>query len=161
MDRLWYFMKHAKDVYKYKILIYFLIGFMISLIPRENKIFSSASSLFATLIVVEIAFIAIFYSESTGTQKAKKQEWGEIGGEKLSFYYYLLVKNYHCLIMKFIVLILIFAMEVYDITWKLNKFFIKFGFEDLVFSLIIYSILITLDLMLSMYYFLWGSGRQN
>ena len=63
-------------------MIYFLIGFVLSLIPRENKIFNSASSLFSALIVVEIAFIAIFYSDSTGTKKAKEYEWKKIGEEK-------------------------------------------------------------------------------
>ncbi|BET14730.1 MULTISPECIES: hypothetical protein [Fusobacterium] len=161
MDKLWYFIKHAKDVYKYKILIYFLIGFVLSLIPRENKIFNSASSLFSALIVVEIAFIAIFYSDSTGTKKAKEYEWKKIGEEKLTFYYYLLVKNYHSLIVKFIVLILIFSMNIYNINWEFKISFLVINYENLVFSMIVYSILVTLDLMLSMYYFLWGSGKEN
>ena len=110
---------------------------------------------------MEIAFIAIFYSDSTGTKKAKEYEWKKIGEEKLTFYYYLLVKNYHSLIVKFIVLILIFSMNIYNINWEFKISFLVINYENLVFSMIVYSILVTLDLMLSMYYFLWGSGKEN
>ena len=159
MGRISFFIKHTKNTYGLKILVYFLIGFFLSLIPRKKEIFDPVFSLFSSLIVIEIAFIAIFYSGGDGTKKAKEHEWKKFGEEKVSFYHYLLVKKYHSLIMKFIVLLLVFAINIYGISWEFKISFFKIGFEELIFSLIVYSILITLDLMLSMYYFLWGSGR--
>ena len=52
-------------------------------------------------------------------------------------------------------------MNIYNINWEFKISFLVINYENLVFSMIVYSILITLDLMLSMYYFLWGSGKEN
>ncbi|PID67138.1 MAG: hypothetical protein CR959_01720 [Fusobacteriales bacterium] len=150
MNKIYFLMKHVKDIYGSKGVLKFLIpSVLISLIPRENDIFEAATSLFTALIVVEIAFVAIFYSGSEGVKKAKEKSMVNFAGEKSSFYHYLLIKNYHSLFIKFIVLFLLFLMKIYNIN--------LIGYNSFIFSLIIYSVLVTLDLMISMYYFLWGS----
>ena len=114
-------------------------------------------NLFSSLIVIEIAYIAIFYSSGKGTQKAKQQEWKSKKG-KINFYHYLLIKNYFSLLVRFLLLILLFISEnlLSDIDnlsiSKYIEYFIKFSS-----FLAIFSFIITFDLMISMFYFLWGN----
>ena len=137
MKKIYFIIKHIKEIYGIKKMLFFYIpSLLISAFPRKEEIFEPAFSLFTALIVVEIAFIAIFYSGSNGVERAKNFSMNNTMNKKTNFYHYLLVKNGS---------IKIFLMNV------------NFGYDDFIFSLIIYSIIITLDLMVSMYYFLWGN----
>lgn len=160
MKKIYFIIKHIKEIYGIKKMLFFYIpSLLISAFPRKEEIFEPAFSLFTAFIVVEIAFIAIFYSGSNGVERAKNFSINNTMNKKTNFYHYLLVKNFHSLFLKFIVLFLIFLMKIYKINGSIKIFLmnVNFGYDDFIFSLIIYSIIITLDLMVSMYYFLWGN----
>ena len=143
MTKVGFILSKVTEVYSTKFIIF-------------NTILSFSISWFYSKIIVEKSF-AIFYSRGKGTQKAKQQEWKSKKG-KINFYHYLLIKNYFSLLMRFLLLILLFISEnllsnIDNLSIsKYIEYFIKFSS-----FLAIFSFIITFDLMISMFYFLWGN----
>ncbi len=156
--KILFLLKDIKNIYKKNIFYYFLASLIFSYsISKENsKIFSSTSNLFSALLVIEIAYIAIFYSGTEGTKKAKAQEYNK--SKKISFYDYLLVKNYFSILLKFLVIFLLYIIEIYNIfNFSVSIFIFDISIYNTVIGIAFLSIIITVDLVVSMYYFLRGS----
>lgn len=156
--KILYLFKDVKDIYKKNIFYYFVVSLILSCsISKENgKIFSSTSDLFSSLLVIEIAYIAIFYSGTEGSKKAKAQEYSK--SKKISFYDYLLVKNYFSILLKFLVIFLLYIIEIYNIfNYSISIFIFDISVYNTVIGIAFLAIIITVDLVVSMYYFLRGS----
>lgn len=159
MIRLKYMCEHFFLVYKKKQLIFSLIISLILSLPLSIKnvsFFENTGNFFNGILVIEIAYIAIFYSGTTGTEKAKRLIVDH--SKKFNYYHYLLVKNYFSVLTKFLVLILIYIINIYNIP--------NIGFKIFIFNISVYNfiqtlavcaIITTIDLILSMYFFLWGN----
>ncbi len=121
-----------------------------------KEIIADTISFFSALTVIEIAFLSIFYSGNKGTEKAKKEYYNS--QEEMTYYHYLLVKNYFSIAIKFGTIFIVFISRIFNISeLVLNFNGVIIGFYNIVYIFIILSLLITVDLVVSMYYFLWGS----
>lgn len=161
MTKVGFILCKVQEVYSKS---FFILSFFISLLVAyffSHEIVKETFSLFSSLIVIEIAYIAIFYSGGSGTKKARNQKWKTKNGE-MNFYHYLLIKNYFSLLLRFFLLASLFVAknmipEEPDILIpKLKNYSIMFAA-----FLAIFSIIVTFDLMISMFYFLWRSIEKR
>ena len=75
MTKVGFILSKVTEVYSTKFIIFnTILSFSISWF-YSKIIVEKSFNLFSSLIVIEIAYIAIFYSSGKGTQKAKQQEW--------------------------------------------------------------------------------------
>lgn len=159
MIRLKHMYHHFFMVYKKKEIILSLIFALILSLPlciTEVEFLEKTGSFFEGLLVIEIAYIAIFYSGTSGTEKAKKLIINSSKG--FNYYHYLLIKNYFSVLIKFFVLLLIYIVTVYNVNnFGLSYGIFNFKIYNLIQTLSICAILTTVDLILSMYFFLWGN----
>lgn len=100
MTKVGFILSKVQEVYN---KLFFFFSFFISVLGAyffSYKIVKETFPLFSSLIVIEIAYIAIFYSGGSGTEKARNQKWKTKNGE-MNFYHYLLIKNYFSLLLRF------------------------------------------------------------
>lgn len=159
MVRLKHMYRHFFIVYKKKEIIFSLIFALILSLPLNignTEFLKNITDFFQGILVIEIAYIAIFYSGTSGTEKAKKLIINSSRG--FNYYHYLLIKNYFSILIKFFVLLLIYTVSVYNITdFGFSFWILNIKFYNLIQTLSICAILTTVDLILSMYFFLWGN----
>ncbi|MDK4482054.1 hypothetical protein MWG07_12405 [Fusobacterium necrophorum] len=157
MTKVGFILSKVREVYNGSFFFLSFFGSLFVAYFFSSEIVEETFPLFSALIVIEIAYIAIFYSGGSGTEKARNQKWKIKNGE-MNFYHYLLIKNYFSLLLRFFLLALLFITknmipEGPDILLsKLKSYFIM-----ITASIAIFSIIITFDLMISMFYFLWGN----
>ncbi|MDX8337351.1 hypothetical protein [Candidatus Cetobacterium colombiensis] len=174
MNKVSRMIRDIRIVYGCKLFSFFGIAFMISLpsIFRTDtevlkSIYSNTVVFFTALIVIEIAFFGIFYSGSQINKEAKDKLFNK--KENMTYYQRLLVKNYHSLFIKFSTVFIAYLFQMYNIMefykkikpFENNSFLldleISIGVYYLFYILSIYSIIVTLDLVTTVYYFLWRS----
>lgn len=166
--------RDVRIVYRYKILLFLGAAILISLpsIFRTDtetlkSVYSNTVGFFTALIVIEIAFFGIFYSGSQINKEAKDKFFNK--KENMTYYQRLLVKNYHSIFIKFSTVFIAYLFQMYNImeigikikpfenNYFLSNLEINLGVYYLFYMLAIYSIIITLDLVTTVYYFLWRS----
>lgn len=163
MKRFRYMCRYFFIVYKMKsIFLSILISLILSLplcIKKDNFL-DNIGSFFNGILVIEIAYIAIFYSGTKGTERAKQLIINH--HNNFNYYHYLLVKNYFSILIKFFVLSIIYIINIYNISnigveynlFNINLYISIYNFIQM---LSICAILTTMDLILSMFFFLWGN----
>ncbi len=159
------FLRDVRIIYGKRILFYLFFSTIISLLSslgynKENikEVYSSTFSFFTGLIVIEIAFFSIFISGIESVKQAKEKLVNS--DEGITLYHQLLVKNYTSLMIKFFTVFILYLFKMFNLEnsfYKLEickKIFIL-GTYNLIYIFVIFSVIVTLDLVLSIYYLLW------
>lgn len=162
MKKLRHIYKHFLLVYTKKQIFFSLIFSLILSLPlsTKEKFLENIGSFFNGLLVIEIAYIAIFYSGTKGTERAKQLILDK--SKNFNYYHYLLIKNYFSILIKFFILLLAYVITAYNISnigfkYILLGIVLHFELYNLIQMFTICGILTTVDLILSMYFFLWGN----
>lgn len=171
MSKISTMIRDVRIVYGKRLLSFLAVAFIVTFpsVFRINtetlkSVYGNTVGFFTALIVIEIAFFGIFYSGSQINKEAKNKLFNI--EENMSYYQRLLIKNYHSIFIKFTTIFLAYLSQMYNVMelcWtygpfeKFNIPEIKLGVYYVFYMLAIYSIVVTIDLVTTVYYFLWRS----
>lgn len=132
-----------------------------------EKLYSSIFGLFSILIVVEIAFFGLFFAESIVNRKAK--EFIVNKEENITYYQTLVTKNFYSISLKMTNIVVIYILQIFDLKFSvhdtvitfLGKVFpIKLGAYLFFYFLSIYTLIVMVDLIVTIYFYLWKNEKQ-
>ncbi|MCJ8341403.1 MAG: hypothetical protein MJH09_00860 [Cetobacterium sp.] len=131
-----------------------------------EELYSSIFSLFSILIVVEIAFFGLFFAENMINKKAK--EFIINKEENITYYQTLVAKNFYSISLKMTNIVLIYILQIFNLKFSIynimififkREFALKIGFYLFFYFLSIYTLLIMLDLIVTIYFYLWKNEK--
>lgn len=143
-------------------LIFVVLGSLRATDDVVKELYSNILGLFSVLIVVEIAFFGLFFSENPTNIKAKKFIINT--EENISYYQSLVVKNFHSITLKIINIVLIYMLQLFNLALTSKNvaisshgicFSFKVGPYLLFYFLFTYALIVMMDLVVSIYFYLW------